>query len=116
MVLVVHIVVIASMQTRRGVIMLRGSVFATLDGEVKHIKTIFNVKCMHFTLSQHVQQINHQAYFILLGVKCDSICDHGRYGTNCQKRCECEANGSSCHQQFGKNIDKFGIFVICFIS
>ena len=43
MVLVVRIVVIASMQTLRGVIMLRGSVFVTLDGEVRHIKTIFNV-------------------------------------------------------------------------
>ena len=51
MVLVVHIVVIASMQTRRGVIMLRESVFATLDGEVKHIKTIFNVKCMHSNIA-----------------------------------------------------------------
>ena len=38
MVLVVRIVVIASMQTRRGVIMLRGSVFVTLDGEVRNIK------------------------------------------------------------------------------
>ena len=43
MVLVVPIVVIASMQTRRGVIMLRGNVFVTLDGEVRHIKTISNV-------------------------------------------------------------------------
>ena len=43
MVLVVPIVVIASMQTRRGVIMLRGSVFVTLDGEVSYIITICNV-------------------------------------------------------------------------
>ena len=106
MVLVVRIVVIASMQTLRDVIMLPGSVFVTLDGEVRHIK-------IAALLSQPVQQINHQAYNIFLGVKCDSICDHGRYGTNCQKRCECEANGSSCHQQFGKIIDKFSIFVIC---
>jgi len=38
MVLVVRIVVIASMQTRRGVIMLQGSAFVTLDGEVRNIK------------------------------------------------------------------------------
>ena len=43
MVLVVRIVVIASMQTLRGVIMLRESAFVTLDGEVRHIKTISNV-------------------------------------------------------------------------
>ena len=115
MVLVVPIVVIASMQTLRGVIMLRGSAFVTLDGEVRHIKTIliYNVSVQ---ISQPVQQINHQAYFIFLGVKCDSIGDHGRYGTNCQKRCECEANGSSCHQQFGNNIDMFCTFVIRFIA
>ena len=43
MVLVVRIVVIASMQTLRGVIMLQGSAFVTLDGEVRHINTICNV-------------------------------------------------------------------------
>ena len=42
--------------------------------------------------------------FRILGVKCDSICDRGRYGPNCQKRCDCDANGSSCDQQFGKII------------
>ena len=40
MVLVVRIVVIASMQTLRGVIMLRGSVFVTLDGEVRYINVV----------------------------------------------------------------------------
>ena len=46
--------------------------------------------------------------FRILGVKCDSICDRGRYGPNCQKRCDCDANGSSCDQQFGmvSNIEK----------
>ena len=43
MVLVVRIVVIASMQTLRGVIMLQGSAFVTLDGEVRQINTICNV-------------------------------------------------------------------------
>ena len=43
MVLVVRIVVIASMQTLRGVIMLQGSAFVTRDGEVRHINTICNV-------------------------------------------------------------------------
>ena len=43
MVLVVRIVVIASMQTLRGVIMLQGSAFVTLDGEVRHMNTICNV-------------------------------------------------------------------------
>ena len=51
MVLVVRIVVIASMQTRRGVIMLRGSVFVTLDGGVRDIKqylmyNVFLIYCI----------------------------------------------------------------------
>ena len=50
MVLVVPIVVIASMQTLRDVIMLPGSVFVTLDGEVRHIKTILMNNVLYILL------------------------------------------------------------------
>ena len=63
MVLVVPIVVIASMQTLRDVIMLRGSVFVTLDGEVRHMKIIlmYNVKGILF---YQFYQLFYQAYSI----------------------------------------------------
>ena len=37
------------------------------------------------------------------GVECGSICDIGRYGTNCQNKCDCGDNRSSCEPQSGKN-------------
>ena len=48
------------------------------------------------------------------GVKCESFCDQGRYGNNCQLICDCE-NGSSCDKQFGKllqapSLDTFSDF------
>ena len=45
------------------------------------------------------------------GVKCESICDRGRFGTNCQGLCDCD-NGSSCDPQFGKKEEKVKIQVI----
>ena len=54
-----------------------------------------------FILRRMVRHEFFTSHFLFLGVKCDSICDRGRYGPNCQKRCDCEANGSSCDQQFG---------------
>ena len=35
------------------------------------------------------------------GVQCESICDRGRFGADCQNYCDCE-HGSSCEPQSGK--------------
>ena len=88
-----------SMPTLTDVTTLRESVYAILDGEVAmHLD--YSLSKFLF-LSKKVRNEFFTSHFLFLGVKCDSICDRGRYGPNCQKRCDCEANGSSCDQQFG---------------
>ena len=63
---------------------------------------VFNLKIITAYDLNDILTMFLSAMFHILGVKCDSICDRGRYGPNCQKRCDCDANGSSCDQQFGK--------------
>jgi hypothetical protein len=36
------------------------------------------------------------------GVRCESTCDRGRFGPNCQDVCDCE-NASSCDPVSGQN-------------
>ena len=49
----------------------------------------------------------NKSYFRLImlrpisGVQCESICDRGRFGADCQNYCDCE-HGSSCEPQSGK--------------
>lgn len=40
-------------------------------------------------------------FFNFLGVQCESICERGRFGADCQSVCDCE-HGSSCEPQSGK--------------
>lgn len=35
------------------------------------------------------------------GVRCDSLCEHGTWGLDCNLKCECDNNGS-CDQETGK--------------
>lgn len=37
----------------------------------------------------------------IIGVRCDSLCDPGRYGSDCSEKCVCENKGS-CNQQTGE--------------
>ena len=43
----------------------------------------------------------------LLGVRCESICERGKYGSNCQNMCDCE-HGSSCEPESGRCVCERG--------
>ena len=46
-------------------------------------------------------------YTPFIGVQCESICERGRFGSDCQSICDCE-HGSSCEPQSGKkNLTNF---------
>ena len=61
----------------------------------------------YFQYPNHSNSLSppHYPLFYFSGVQCESICDRGRFGADCQSYCDCE-HGSSCEPQSGnRNVE-----------
>jgi hypothetical protein len=87
--------------------------FRVLGGSEKAIFSSGTFWTPQFQISS--QFFFHSIFSTLIffsGVQCESICERGKFGADCQNYCDCE-HGSSCEPQSGKkhSVARWLIFI-----